>query len=225
MKNFALIGVGGYIAPRHLKAIKDTGNVLVSAYDRSDSVGVMDSFFPKAAFFTEQELFDRHNTKLRDSGTNIDYVSICTPNYTHDAFIRYGLRLGCDVICEKPLVLNPYNIDNLMAMDAEQLAANPEIGPNIAESIVDYFSVPDNREIVERLRRAGVQMSLSEEQLQGRTDKLAGKKVVISGVFARHSREEYKAMIEQNGGKNVSSISSATSFILAGENMGPAKLE
>ena len=125
----------------------------------------------------------------------------------------------------KVLARNVYNIDNLMAMDAEQLAAIPEIGPKIAESIVDYFSVPGNREIVERLRRAGVQMSLSEEQLQGRTDKLAGKKIVISGVFAKHSRDEYKAMIEQHGGKNVSSISSATSFVLAGENMGPAKLE
>ena len=125
----------------------------------------------------------------------------------------------------KVLARNVHNIDNLMAMDAEQLAAIPEIGPKIAESIVDYFSVPGNREIVERLRRAGVQMSLSEEQLQGRTDKLAGKKIVISGVFAKHSRDDYKAMIEQHGGKNVSSISSATSFVLAGENMGPAKLE
>ena len=125
----------------------------------------------------------------------------------------------------KVLARNVHNIDNFMAMDAEQLAAIPEIGPKIAESIVDYFSVPGNREIVERLRRAGVQMSLSEEQLQGRTDKLAGKKIVISGVFAKHSRDEYKAMIEQHGGKNVSSISSATSFVLAGENMGPAKLE
>jgi DNA ligase (NAD+) len=125
----------------------------------------------------------------------------------------------------KVLARNVHNIDNLMAMDAEQLAAIPEIGPKIAESIVDYFSVPGNREIVERLRSAGVQMSLSEEQLQGRTDKLAGKKIVISGVFAKHSRDEYKAMIEQHGGKNVSSISSATSFVLVGENMGPAKLE
>ena len=120
MKNFAIIGVGGYIAPRHLKAIKDTGNTLVSAYDKSDSVGIMDSYFPKAAFFTEQELFDRHNTKLRDSGTNIDYVSICTPNYLHDAHTRYGLRLGADVICEKSLVLNPWNIDALQKVEERQ---------------------------------------------------------------------------------------------------------
>jgi len=113
MKNFALIGVGGYIAPRHLKAIKDTGNDLVSAYDKSDSVGIMDSYFPKTAFFTEQELFDRHNTKMIANGNPLDYISVCTPNYLHDAHIRYGLRLGANVICEKPVVLNPWNIDAL----------------------------------------------------------------------------------------------------------------
>ncbi len=110
-KNFALIGVGGYVAPRHLKAIKDTGNVLVSAYDKSDSVGIIDSYFPNTSFFTEQELFDRHNTKMIAAGGKIDYVSVCTPNYLHDAHIRYGLRLGSNVICEKPVVLNPWNID------------------------------------------------------------------------------------------------------------------
>ena len=117
MKTFAIIGVGGYIAPRHLKAIKDTGNTLVAAYDKNDSVGIMDSFFPQAAFFTEQELFDRHNTKLKDEGKQIDYVSVCTPNYLHDAHTRYGLRLGADVICEKPLVLTPLNIDALMKVE------------------------------------------------------------------------------------------------------------
>ena len=100
--------MAGYIAPRHLRAIKDTGNQLVAAYDKFDSVGIMDSFFPNAAFFTEQELFDRHCTKLHRTGNAIDFVSICTPNYLHDAHMRYGLRLGADVICEKPLVLNPW---------------------------------------------------------------------------------------------------------------------
>ncbi len=119
MKNFSIIGVAGYIAPRHLKAIKDTGNNLVSAYDKNDSVGIMDSFFPKASFFTEQELFDRHNSKLKDKGDKIDYVSICTPNYLHDAHTRYGLRLGADVICEKPVVLNPWNIDALTKIEEE----------------------------------------------------------------------------------------------------------
>lgn len=119
MKNFALIGVGGYIAPRHLKAIKDTNNNLVSAYDKNDSVGIIDSYFPDAAFFSEQELFDRHNSKLKENGGRIDFVSICTPNYLHDAHIRYGLRLGCDVICEKPVVLNPWNIDALERIEKE----------------------------------------------------------------------------------------------------------
>lgn len=119
MKNFALIGVGGYVAPRHLKAIKETGNRLVSAYDKSDSVGIMDSFFPEAAFFTEQELFDRHNSLLKSRGEALDYVSVCTPNYLHDAHTRYGLRLGADVICEKPVVLNPWNIDGLERVEQE----------------------------------------------------------------------------------------------------------
>ncbi|MBQ9555093.1 MAG: NAD-dependent DNA ligase LigA [Muribaculaceae bacterium] len=125
----------------------------------------------------------------------------------------------------KVLARHTRDIDTLMTMPAEQLAAIPEIGPKIAQSIVDFFAEGRNRSIVERLRAAGLQMALTEEETAGQTDKLMGKKVVISGVFAKHSREEYKAMIEQNGGKNVSSISGATSFILAGENMGPAKLE
>ncbi len=119
MKNFALIGAAGYIAPRHLRAIKDTGNRLVAAYDKFDSVGIMDSYFPDAAFFTEQELFDRHCTKLYRTGNAIDFVSICTPNYLHDAHMRYGLRLGADVICEKPLVLNPWNVDALQEVERE----------------------------------------------------------------------------------------------------------
>lgn len=119
MKNFAIIGVGGYIAPRHLKAIKDTGNNLLSAYDRCDSVGIMDSYFPQAAFFTEQELFDRHNSRIKEKGQNIDYVTVCTPNYLHDAHTRYGLRLGANVICEKPVVLNPWNIDALEKIEEE----------------------------------------------------------------------------------------------------------
>lgn len=125
----------------------------------------------------------------------------------------------------KVLARHLHNIDALMAASAGQLASISEIGPRIAESIVEFFSLPAHREIVERLRKAGLQMSLSEEELASRTDKLAGKKIVISGVFAKHSRDEYKVMIEKNGGKNVSSISSATSFVFAGENMGPAKLE
>lgn len=119
MKNFVLIGVGGYIAPRHLKAIKDTGNNLLAALDKHDSVGIMDSYFPEADFFTEFERFDRHVEKLKRQGTKIDYVSVCSPNYLHDAHIRFGLRIGADVICEKPVVLNPWNIDALMEIEKE----------------------------------------------------------------------------------------------------------
>jgi UDP-N-acetyl-2-amino-2-deoxyglucuronate dehydrogenase len=119
MKNFALIGAAGYIAPRHLKAIKDTGNVLVASLDKFDSVGVMDSYFPSADFFTEFERFDRHIEKLKRKGTKIDYVSICTPNYLHDSHIRFGLRHGADVICEKPLVINPWNLNALKEIEQE----------------------------------------------------------------------------------------------------------
>ena len=119
MSNFALIGAAGYIAPRHLKAIKDTGNNLLAAYDKFDSVGRLDSFFPDCSFFTENELFDRFCSKQMHTDNPLGWTSICTPNYTHDAFIRYGLRLGTDVICEKPVVLNPYNIDALMDVEKE----------------------------------------------------------------------------------------------------------
>ncbi|TFV97405.1 Gfo/Idh/MocA family oxidoreductase [Algoriphagus kandeliae] len=119
MKNFALIGAAGYIAPRHMKAIKETGNQLLAAYDKFDSVGVMDSYFPNADFFTEFERFDRHIEKIKRGKKKIDYVSICSPNYLHDAHIRFGLRVGADVICEKPLVLNPWNIDALQEIEKE----------------------------------------------------------------------------------------------------------
>lgn len=120
MKNFALIGASGYIAPRHLKAIKDTGNILLAALDKFDSVGIMDSYFPNAAFFVETERFDRHLEKLKyEQNTHVDYVSICTPNYLHDAHIRMALRRGADAICEKPLVLNPWNLDALQKMENE----------------------------------------------------------------------------------------------------------
>ncbi|MHC4727091.1 MAG: Gfo/Idh/MocA family oxidoreductase [Planctomycetota bacterium] len=114
MKKFALIGAGGYIAPRHMKAIKETGNVLIAALDPNDSVGVIDSYFPNADFFTEFERFDRHLEKLRrENNQRIDYISICSPNYLHDAHIRFALRIGADAVCEKPVVLNPWNVDAL----------------------------------------------------------------------------------------------------------------
>jgi len=119
MKRFALIGAAGYIAPRHMKAIKDTGNDLVAALDPYDGVGILDSYFPNADFFTEFERFDRYIDMLRRKGNPIDYMTICSPNYLHDAHIRFGLRNGCIVICEKPLVINPWNLDALQEIEAE----------------------------------------------------------------------------------------------------------
>jgi UDP-N-acetyl-2-amino-2-deoxyglucuronate dehydrogenase len=119
MKNFALIGAAGFIAPRHLKAIKDTGNNLVAAMDKFDSVGIIDSYFPHADFFTEFERFDRHIDKLKRQGRPVDYVSICSPNYLHDSHIRFALRQQADAICEKPLVLNPWNVEALEEIEKE----------------------------------------------------------------------------------------------------------
>lgn len=120
MKRFALIGAAGYVAPRHMRAIRDTGNLLVAVLDPYDGIGVMDEFFPEADFFTEPERFDRHLDKLRRiPGQRIDYVSICSPNYLHDAHIRMALRNEADAICEKPLVLNPWNVDALEHLETE----------------------------------------------------------------------------------------------------------
>jgi UDP-N-acetyl-2-amino-2-deoxyglucuronate dehydrogenase len=120
-KNFSVIGVGGYVAPRHLQAIKETGNRLVAALDKSDSVGILDRYFDDVPFFVEFERFDRHMEKLRrmDREKRTHYVSICTPNYLHDAHIRFALRIGADAVCEKPLVLNPWNLDALAQIEEE----------------------------------------------------------------------------------------------------------
>ncbi len=119
MKNFVLIGAAGYIAPRHIKAIKKTGNNLIAALDPHDAVGILDQYFPKCDFFTEFERFDRHCEKLKRQGIKIDYVVVCSPNYLHDAHARFGLRIGADVICEKPVMLNPWNVEALMEMEKE----------------------------------------------------------------------------------------------------------
>jgi UDP-N-acetyl-2-amino-2-deoxyglucuronate dehydrogenase len=119
MKNFALIGVGGYIAVRHMKAIKETGNTLIASLDPNDSVGIIDSYFPDSPFFVEFERFDRHIDKLRRNNIQTDYVSICSPNYLHDSHIRFALRNQADAICEKPLVLNPWNVDALGEIEKE----------------------------------------------------------------------------------------------------------
>ena len=116
---FALIGAAGYVAPRHMQAIRDTGNELVAALDPNDSVGIIDSYFPDTHFFTEFERFDRHVDKRRRQGRQVEYVSICSPNYLHDAHIRFALRSQAHAICEKPLVLNPWNVDALAELEAE----------------------------------------------------------------------------------------------------------
>lgn len=118
-KRFAIIGVAGYIAPRHLEAIKACGGELVAAMDKNDSVGILDKYFPEAAFFTEFERFERHLEKLKQNGKGIDYLVVCTPNYLHDSHCRFGLKLGADVICEKPLVLNPHNLEGLKILEKE----------------------------------------------------------------------------------------------------------
>ena len=118
-KSVALLGAAGYIAPRHLAAIRDVGWTLVAAHDPHDSVGVLDAYFPGAAFFTEIERFDRHLDKLRRGGRGVDYLVVCSPNYLHDAHCRLGLRLGADVICEKPVALNTWNLDALQTLEAE----------------------------------------------------------------------------------------------------------
>jgi UDP-N-acetyl-2-amino-2-deoxyglucuronate dehydrogenase len=121
MKNFALTGVAGYIAPRHLQAIKDTNNTLIAALDKHDSVGIMDRYFPKSSFFVEFERFERHLERLKRGSDleAIDYLSICSPNFLHDAHIRLALRIGADAICEKPIVLNPWNLDALQELELE----------------------------------------------------------------------------------------------------------
>lgn len=121
MKNFAIIGAAGYIAPRHMAAIRETGNRVAAAFDPNDSVGIIDSFFPDADFFTEFERFDRHIDRLRrDNGDRaIEFMSVCSPNYLHDSHTRFALRSGSDAICEKPLVLNPWNLDGLAGIEVD----------------------------------------------------------------------------------------------------------
>ena len=121
MKNFAMVGAAGFVAPRHMKAITETGNRLIAALDPNDSVGVIDSYAPDAHFFTEFERFDRHLDKLhrKNKESQVDYISVCSPNYLHDSHVRFALRSGADAICEKPVVLNPWNIDGLQELERD----------------------------------------------------------------------------------------------------------
>ncbi|MCK9163824.1 MAG: Gfo/Idh/MocA family oxidoreductase [Bacteroidales bacterium] len=139
MKNFGLIGVAGYIAPRHLRAIKDTNNNLIVALDKSDTVGIMDSYFPNCSFYTEFERFDRYVEKIKHTERKLDFLTVCTPNYLHDSHIRFGLRAGADVICEKPLVLNPWNIDALTVMEKETgKKVNTILQLRLHKAIIDW---------------------------------------------------------------------------------------
>jgi len=153
MSRFALIGAAGFVAPRHMKAIKDVGGELVAALDPHDSVGVLDSYFPDCSFFTEFERFDRHCEKLRREGKGVDYVSICSPNYLHDAHMRFALRIGADAICEKPLVLNERNLDAIKALEEEtghkawgvyQLRYHPEV-----RRMKDFVDIQSDNYVVE----------------------------------------------------------------------------
>jgi len=153
MKNFAIIGASGYIAPRHMEAIKETGNRLIAAFDPYDGIGIIDSFFPESSFFNQFERFDRFIDKWhRSKQSSIDYISITSPNYLHDAHIRFALKNNCDVICEKPLVLNPHNIDQLALIEDEtgkkvntilQLRLHPSIIDLKKRVILELKNNPD----------------------------------------------------------------------------------
>ncbi len=147
MYQFALLGASGFVSPRHMKAIKETGNHLAAALDPNDSVGIIDSYFPEAAFFVEFERFDRHVDNLRRKNSKVDYVSICSPNYLHDAHIRFALRNQAHAICEKPLVLNPWNIDGLEEMERET-------GKNIY-NILQLRLHPSIIDLKKRVEKAG----------------------------------------------------------------------
>lgn len=149
MKNFGITGVAGYIAPKHLEAIKKTGNQVVTALDPHDSVGIIDKYSPDCKFFTEPERFDRHLEKIRRAGNGIDYLTICSPNYLHDAHCRLALRVGADAICEKPLVINPWNLNQLKELEEEyekkiyvvlQLRFDPVL-IKLKESLDKYYKV------------------------------------------------------------------------------------
>ena len=166
-----------------MKAIKDTGNNLIAALDKSDSVGILDSYFPDADFFTEYERFDRHLEKQKRLGNKIDFVSVCSPNYLHDAHIRFGLRIGADVICEKPIVLNPWNIDALAEIEKEHTILEPSAGQGaiieairkVSEKVIGYYELmKQNKDILE---------SKELNTLYLGDDFIENKVLVISAVF------------------------------------------
>ena len=182
MANFALTGVAGYVAPRHLRAIHETGHALVAAVDPHDSVGILDRYFPDAAFFTEIERFDRHLEKLRRApeAERVEVVSVCSPNHLHDAHVRLALRVGADAICEKPLVLNPWNLDVLEAL-AE------EYGRSVY-TVLQLRVHPSLVELRERLRAEGA---------NGRRHRVRLSYVTSRGTWYRYS---WKGDPQKSGG-------------------------
>jgi UDP-N-acetyl-2-amino-2-deoxyglucuronate dehydrogenase len=182
MKNFALIGAAGYIAPRHMQAIRAVGGRLVAALDPSDSVGVIDSYFPEASFFTEFERFDRHLDKLRRGGGEgaADYISICSPNYLHDSHIRFALRNGADAVCEKPLVLNPWNLDGLRELEeATGRAVNTILQLRVHPAIV------------------ALRDRIAAEAARGRKHEVDLTYITSRGVWYLHS---WKGDVKKSGG-------------------------
>ncbi|MEX0780273.1 MAG: Gfo/Idh/MocA family oxidoreductase [Balneolales bacterium] len=182
MKNFAITGVAGYIAPRHLDAIKNTGNRLVAAMDPHDSVGILDRYYPEVSFFTEFERFDRHLEKLHRGPPKqrVDYVSICSPNHLHDAHIRQAMRIGAEPICEKPLVLNPWNLDVLEALEEEY---NSRIN-----TVLQLRAHPSLLELKEKLARVSRKQTKHEVRL---------KYITARGLWYKHS---WKGNMEKSGG-------------------------
>lgn len=179
--NFAMIGAAGYIAPRHMRAIKDTDNELVAALDPFDSVGIIDSYFPDAKFFTEPERFDRHLDKLRRAGNGkVDFVSICSPNYLHDAHIRMALRNGAHAICEKPLVLNPWNLDGLQEIEQET-----------GKKIYTILQLRLHPAII------GLKNLIGNEKRQGSKHKVSLTYITSRGAWYHHS---WKGAAEKSGG-------------------------
>lgn len=181
MKNFGLTGLAGYIAPRHLRAIKDTGNQLIAAVDPHDSVGIIDSYFPEASFFTEVERFDRHLEKIRREGNGgIDYLTICSPNHLHDAHIRLAMRVEADAICEKPLVMNPWNLDVLQDLEEEY-----------GQRVWTILQLRVHPSLVELKKK------IESEKENGRRHKVRLSYITSRGLWYHYS---WKGDIEKSGG-------------------------
>jgi len=188
MANFALTGVAGYIAPRHLNAIQDSGNTLLAACDPHDSVGILDRYFPKTSFFTEYERFDRHIEKLRRGPLEerVHYVSICSPNHLHDAHIRQALRVGSDAICEKPVVLNPWNLDALAELEEEY-----------GQRIWTVLQLRVHPSILKLKAKLEKQFGITEQKKSGKRCQVDLTYITTRGLWYDYS---WKGQVEKSGG-------------------------